>query len=148
MAQRYSPRTPRLIFGMNFALLILMSENELAKIIIGSALEVHTRFGPGLLESVYKESLFYKIKHRGLNVEKEKPMALILEEVKLECGYRIDLVIENKVIVEVKSIESLGDIHLAQILTYLRLSTCKLGLLINFNVLHLKDGIRRVVNNL
>ncbi len=125
-----------------------MSENELATIIIGSAIEVHTAFGPGLLESVYKECLFYKIKQRGLAVEKEKPMPLLLEEVRLECGYRIDLVIENKVIVEVKSVESLADIHLAQILTYLRLSTCKLGLLINFNVLHLKDGIRRVVNHL
>ena len=104
--------------------------------------------GPDLLESAYRESLFYEINKAGLYVEKEKPMPLIYEEVKLDIGYRIDLMIEHKLILELKSIETLNDVHLAQLLTYLKLSGCKLGLLMNFNVAMLKNGIKRVVNNL
>ena len=125
-----------------------MNENELSNIVIGLAIRVHKALGPGLLESAYRESLFYEINKAGLYVEKEKPMPLIYEEVKLDIGYRIDLIVEHKLVLELKSVEGLNDVHLAQILTYLKLSGCKLGLLINFNVAILKNGIRRVVNNL
>lgn len=125
-----------------------MSENELSNKAIGLAIEVHSALGPGLLESAYKECLYYKAGQSGLWVEKEKPMPLIFEAVKLDCGYRIDLLIENKLVIEIKSVDGLSDIHLAQTLTYLKLGNYKLGLLINFNVLKLKDGIKRVVNGL
>lgn len=125
-----------------------MSENEISKIIFDCALKIHKNLGPGLLESAYEECLFYELKKYGLNVDKQKALPLIYEEVKLEIGYRIDIIVENKVIIEVKSVEALNDVHLAQILTYLKLSDCKLGMLINFNVTFLKNGVRRVVNNL
>lgn len=125
-----------------------MTENELSNKVIGLAIDVHKALGPGLLESAYKECLFYSIKQSGFLVIKEKPMPLIFQDVKLECGYRIDLLVENKLVIEIKSVEALNDIHLAQTLTYLKLGDYKLGLLINFNVLKLKDGIKRVVNNL
>ena len=125
-----------------------MTENEISNRIIGSAIEVHSVLGPGLLESAYQECLYYKLKQSGLYVEKEKPMPLIFEDVKLECGYRIDLLVENKVVIEIKSVESLNDVHLAQTLTYIKLGNYKLGLLINFNVVLLKHGIKRVVHNL
>lgn len=102
--------------------------------------------GPGLLESSYEECLFYELVKRDLTVQKQKPLPLVYKEVKLEIGYRVDLLVENKVIIEIKSVEALNDVHLAQILTYLKLSDCKVGLLINFNVSLLKNGIRRVVN--
>jgi GxxExxY protein len=122
-----------------------MNENELSNRIIGLAITVHQALGPGLLESAYKECLFFRLRKDGFYVEKEKPMPLIYEEVKLDCGYRIDLLVESKVIIEIKSIEALNDVHLAQILTYMKLGGYKLGLLINFNVSMLKDGIRRVI---
>ena len=125
-----------------------MTENEIANKVIGLAIEVHSALGPGLLESAYQECLFYKIGKSGFKVEKEKPMPLIFEEVKLECGYRIDLLVENKLVIEIKSVEALNDVHLAQTLTYMKLGNYKLGLLINFNVALLKNGIRRVVNGL
>ena len=125
-----------------------MTENELSQIIIGCAIKVHKNLGPGLLESAYEECLYYELTKAGLNVEKQRPMPLIYEEVKLDCGYRVDLIVEKKVIIEVKSVEVLNDVHLAQILTYLKLADCKLGLLINFNVARLKEGIKRVVNKL
>ncbi len=125
-----------------------MTENELSNRIIGLSMEVHSSLGPGLLESAYKECLYYKINDAGFYVEKEKTMPLIFEKVKLDCGYRIDLLIENKLVVELKSVETINDIHLAQTLTYLKLGNYKLGLLINFNVIRLKEGIRRVVNGL
>jgi GxxExxY protein len=125
-----------------------MSENEIAERIIGSAIKVHRALGPGLLESAYLESLAFELIRSELFVEKQKGLPLIYESVKLECGYRLDILVENKVIIEVKSVEALNDIHLAQVLTYLKLSNCKLGLLINFNVLRVKDGIRRVANKL
>lgn len=125
-----------------------MTENELSNKVIGLAMEVHTALGPGLLESAYKECLCYKIASSGLFVEKEKPMPLIFEQVKLECGYRLDLLVEQKLVIEIKSVEALNDVHLAQTLTYMKLGNYKLGLLMNFNVARLKDGIKRVVNGL
>ncbi|MFA6633411.1 MAG: GxxExxY protein, partial [Kiritimatiellia bacterium] len=108
---------------------------------------VHTALGPGLLENVYKECLFYKLKKEGLAVEKEKPLPVIFEEAQIDCGYRLDLVVENEIVVELKSVKALDDIHLAQTLTYLKLGHYRLGLLINFNVKLLKDGIRRVIHD-
>ena len=125
-----------------------MNENEIANKVIGIAIEVHKALGPGLLESAYKEYLCYKLQEAGLLFEKEKPMPLVFESVKLECGYRIDILIENKVVIEIKSVEALNDVHLAQTLTYMKLGNYKLGLLINFNVVLLKNGIRRVLNGI
>ncbi|MEK6614542.1 MAG: GxxExxY protein [Bacteroidota bacterium] len=125
-----------------------MTENEIANKIIGLAIEVHRALCPGLLESAYKECLYYKIIQAGLFAEKEKSMPLVFEGVKLECGYRIDILVENKLVIEIKSVEALNDIHLAQTLTYMKLGNYKLGLLINFNVVLLKAGIKRVVNGL
>jgi len=125
-----------------------MTENELSNRVIGFAIDVHKALGPGLLESAYKECLHYKILSAGLWIEKEKPMPLVFETVKLECGYRVDLLIEHKLVIEIKSVESLNDVHLAQTLTYLKLGNYKLGLLINFNVCQLKDGIKRVANRI
>ena len=124
----------------------MISEEEISKIVFDCALKVHKALGPGLLESAYEDCLFYELKKTHLKVEKQKPLPLIYEEVNLEIGYRIDIIIEDKFIVEVKSVEALNDVHLAQLLTYLKLSECKLGLLINFNVKLLKDGVRRVIN--
>ena len=123
-----------------------MSENDIAKIVFESALKVHQILGPGLLESAYEECLFYELKKFNLKVEKQKQLPLVYEEVKLDAGYRIDIIIEDKFIVEIKSVEELNDVHLAQLLTYLRLSNCKSGLLINFNVNLLKNGVKRVIN--
>ncbi len=123
-----------------------MEEDLLTRTIIGLAMDVHTSLGPGLLENVYKECLFYKIDHAGFQVEKEKMMPLVFEDVKLDCGYRIDILVEERLVLELKSIERLNDIHLAQTLTYMKLGNYRFGLLINFNVLRLKDGIRRIVN--
>lgn len=125
-----------------------MNENEISKVVLDSAFAIHRALGPGLLESVYKECLYHEVKIRGLTIAKEKPVPLIYKDVKLEVGYRADLFIENKLIVEIKAVDALNEIHFAQVLTYLKLSQCKLGLLLNFNVPMLKDGIRRVVNNL
>jgi GxxExxY protein len=125
-----------------------MDENELSKMIIGIAIEIHHALGPGLLESAYRECLYYRFKKEGYFVEKEKPMPLIYEEVKLECGYRIDILLERKVVIEIKSVDSLNEVHFAQTLTYMKLGKYKLGLLINFNVSLLKDGIRRIVNHI
>ncbi len=122
------------------------NENELSKIVFDAALNVHRNLGPGLLESSYKECLFYELTKAGVRVEKEKALPLVYEEIKLEVGYRIDLLVENKLIVETKAVDALNDVHLAQVLTYLKLSNCKLGLLINFNVSLLKNGIKRVIN--
>ena len=124
------------------------SENELATRIIGCAIQVHKQLGPGLLESAYQECLKYELIKQGLYVESQKAMPLVYEEVKLDCGYRIDLLVNRKVVIELKSVEALNDVHLAQTLTYMKLGSYKLGLLINFNVSLLKNGIKRVVNNL
>ena len=123
-----------------------MIYEQLTKRIIGCAIEVHKSLGPGLLESAYKECLYYELWRNEIQVQKEKPIPLIYKEVKLECGYRLDILVENLVVVEVKSVDSLTDIHLAQILTYLKLNKNKIGLLINFNVIKLTDGIKRVIS--
>lgn len=125
-----------------------MTENEISKIVFDSALKVHKSLGPGLLESAYEQCLVYELKKYDLNVVKQKPLPLVYEEVKMEIGYRIDIMINNKVIIEVKSVDSLNDVHTAQVITYLKLSNCKLGMLINFNVPLVKNGIKRIVNNL
>jgi len=125
-----------------------MNENEISSRIIGLSISVHQNLGPGLLESAYKECLYYRLLKDGFFVEKEKPMPLIYEEVKLDCGYRIDILVERKVIIEIKSVEALNEVHLAQTLTYMKLGGYKLGLLINFNVSLLKEGIRRLANKL
>ena len=123
-----------------------MHIERIFKAVLDCSFDVHTNLGPGLLESAYEHCLHYELLIRGLNVEKQIPLPLVYKEVKLDAGYRIDLLVERQVIIEVKSVESLCDIHMAQILTYLKLSGCKLGLLANFNVSHLKDGIKRVIN--
>ncbi|HEV8514538.1 MAG TPA: GxxExxY protein [Cyclobacteriaceae bacterium] len=125
-----------------------MTENEISEKIIGCAIQVHRELGPGLLESSYEECLYFELIQTGLLVEKQKPLPLVYKEVKLECGYRIDLMVENKVVIEVKAVEALNDVHMAQVLTYLKLSKCKLGLLMNFNVTLMKSGIKRVANKL
>jgi GxxExxY protein len=125
-----------------------MLEKEITEAIIGAAIKVHRHLGPGLLESAYSHCLVYELTKTGLYVEKERPLPLVYEEIKLECGYRADLVVENQVVVESKAVEALNEIHFAQLLTYLKLSKCRLGLLINFNVLRLKDGLKRAVLDL
>lgn len=125
-----------------------MTENELATIIIGCAITVHKTIGPGLLEPAYKECLCKELLKTGIEVEKDKMFPLVYEGVKIENGGKIDMIADNKVVIAVKTTESITDIHVAQTLTLLRLSGCKLGLVINFNSLRLKDGIKRVVNNL
>jgi GxxExxY protein len=120
--------------------------NNITENIIGAAIQVHKSLGPGLLESAYEACLAFEVKKRGLRVETEKALPLIYEDVKLDCGYRIDLMVEGAVVVEVKSVDAIAPIHEAQLITYLKLSGCTLGLLINFNVRVLKDGIRRFVN--
>ena len=123
-----------------------MEDNKITERIIGCAINVHRALGPGLLESAYQECLFYELKKAGLLVEKEKALPLVYEEVKLDCGYRIDLLVERQIVVEIKSVEALNDVHTAQVLTYLKLSKCKIGLLINFNVTQLTNGIKRLYN--
>nr|WP_315254827.1 GxxExxY protein [uncultured Flavobacterium sp.] len=125
-----------------------MTENELSRVVFDCALKVHQALGPGLLESAYEECLFYELKKTGLEIQKQKPLPLIYEEVKLDVGYRLDIIVENKLILEIKSVDALNDIHFAQLLTYLKLTNCRLGLLINFSVVLIKNGIKRVVNNL
>ncbi|MBK9152004.1 MAG: GxxExxY protein [Saprospiraceae bacterium] len=125
-----------------------MNENEISYKIIGAAMEMHKTLGPGLLESVYENALAYDLKELGLEVKTQVPMPLVYKEVKQDIGYRIDLLVENSVIVEIKSVETLAPVHYAQTLTYLKLSDKKLALLINFNTKLLKEGIHRIVNNL
>lgn len=125
-----------------------MTENEIAKILFESALEVHRELGPGLFESVYEEILFYELTERGLYVERQKAVPVYYKEVKMDVGFRIDLLVEETVIVEIKSVEQLARVHFKQVLTYLKLTKSKLGLLINFNEDLLKDGFKRVVNGL
>jgi GxxExxY protein len=122
-----------------------MTDNEITHEIIGAAMEVHKRLGPGLLESAYEECLLYELRLRNLKVERQKGIPVVYKEVKLDCGYRLDLPVEGKIILELKSVEGLAPIHEAIILTYLRLSGHKIGLLINFNVKVLKDGVRRFI---
>lgn len=125
-----------------------MTENEISTSIIDCAMRVHTELGPGLLENAYEACLYYELIQAGLLVRKQSPTPVVYHDVKLEARYRIDLFVENKVAVEIKAVEAFHDLHFAQLLTYLKLSKCKLGLLINFNVKSLKLGIRRVANGL
>jgi GxxExxY protein len=122
-----------------------MKINDITEKIIGCAIEVHKQLGPGLLESTYEACLLYELKKAGLEVKTQIGLPLIYKEIKLEVGYRMDFLVENCVIAEIKSVESLNDVHTAQVLTYLKLSNSKIGLLINFNVLRLKDGIKRLI---
>lgn len=109
-------------------------------------MKVHSGLGPGLLESAYQECLCFELIKAGLYVEKQKPMPLVYSQVRLDCGYRVDIMVERRLILEIKSVEAINDIHLAQVLTYFRLANCRLALILNFNVLHLREGVRRVVN--
>jgi GxxExxY protein len=122
-----------------------MTDNQITHEIIGAAIEVHKHLGPGLLESAYEECLFHELQLRNLKVERQKPVPVVYKETKLECGYRLDLLVEGKIVVELKSVEGLGPIHEAIMMTYLRMSGHKLGLLINFNGNVLKDGVRRFI---
>ena len=121
-------------------------ENQLSRIAVDSALSIHRELGPGLLESAYERVHVLRIKKKRCLCWKAKSLPLVYDDIKLEIGYRLDLILENKLIIEIKSVEALNDVHLAQVLTYLKLSNCKLGLLINFNVALIKHGIKRVIN--
>lgn len=124
-----------------------MKLDDLSGEILKCAFTVHTELGPGLLESAYQACLFYELTQAGLGVEKEKPLPLHYKGVKVNCGYRIDLLVEQKIVLELKAVDAIAPIHMAQMITYLKLTNLKLGLILNFNVLSLKDGIRRVVYN-
>jgi GxxExxY protein len=125
-----------------------MTENEIATIIVDAAVKIHKRLGPGLLESVYETTRAYELAKRGLQLRRQQSMPVVYEDVRMDVGFRADLIVEGKVIVEIKSIDAIAPVHRKQLLTYLRLTDQKLGLLINFNVELIKDGITRVVNNL
>ncbi len=125
-----------------------MNENEISYKCIGAAIDIHKSIDPGLLESAYENALAYDLKELGFNVKQQVAMPFIYKEVRQEVGYRLDLLINNKVIIEVKAVETVAPVHYAQLLTYLKLSGLKLGLLINFNAKTLKDNIHRVVNKL
>jgi GxxExxY protein len=125
-----------------------MTENEISKVVVDLCFRIHKQYGPGLFESVYEEIFCYELAKTGLNFKRQHPVPLVHEEIKMEVGFRADVIVEQKVIVELKSIEALADIHYKQVQTYLKLSGCKLGLLINFNVPLIKDGLHRIVNNL
>lgn len=122
-----------------------MELNNLTYLILKSAYKVHSELGPGLLENAYEECLFYELNLQGIKVEKQKSLPLIYQDVKLDSGYRIDLLVDNRVVIEIKSVSSFNEVHTAQILTYMKLSKCKIGLLINFNVKSLKNGIKRLI---
>jgi len=124
-----------------------MKENEITEIIIGCALKVHSKLGPGLLESAYEACLYHELSKTELFIERQKPIPLVYDEIKLDCGYRCDMMVNNSIIVEIKTVESIVDLHLSQVLTYLKQTNCKVGLIINFNVKNLRHGLRRVVNN-
>jgi len=125
-----------------------MTENEISAIVVDVCYKIHVKLGPGLLESVYEAILYYELTQRGLNIERQKPLPVVWREVKLDIGFRADLIVENKVVLEIKSVEQLKEVHGKQVLTYLKITKMKLGLLINFNVPIIKLGIKRVVSNL
>jgi GxxExxY protein len=125
-----------------------MSENEISRIIVNCAFKVHSELGPGLLESAYEACFIHELLQESVKVESQKPLPLIYKGITIDCGYRLDILVEDKVIIEIKSVDELSNIHTAQLLTYLKLSNKRLGLLINFNVLLIKNGIKRIVNNL
>ena len=125
-----------------------MDENKLSKIIVNTAFQIHTQLGPGLLESVYEEIMYFELRKQNLKIERQKPIPVIWDHIKMQLGFRADLIINDKVIIELKSVESIAPVHPKQVLTYLRLTELKLGLLINFNESLIKNGITRIVNNL
>lgn len=125
-----------------------MTENEISKIVVDVAFQIHTSLGPGLLESVYQKVMVYELRKRGLQVEEELPLPVVWDDVKLEVGFRVDLLVNQKLVIELKSVERVAPVHKKVLLTYLRLSDCKLGLLINFGEELMKTGISRVVNGL
>ena len=125
-----------------------MTENEIAKIAVDICFKIHTQYGPGLLESVYEEIFGYELTKTGIPFKRQHPVPLIHEEIKMEIGFRADVIIDNKVVMELKSIEAIAPLHFRQVQTYLKLTGCKLALLVNFNVAYIKDGIHRIVNNL
>lgn len=125
-----------------------MNENEISKIIVDACYRIHTVLGPGLFESVYEEILFYELSKTGLKIDRQKPIPVIWEDIKMEQGFRADIIVDDKVIIEIKSVEAIAPVHQKQVLTYLRLTGLKLGLLINFNEVLIKNGIQRIVNKL
>ncbi|WP_316634401.1 GxxExxY protein [uncultured Flavobacterium sp.] len=125
-----------------------MTENEISAIVVDICYKMHVKLGPGLLESVYEAILYYELTKKGLFVERQKTLPVVWDEIKLDIGFRTDLIIENKLILEIKSIEKITEVHAKQIMTYLKITKIKLGLLINFNVPLIKFGITRIVNNL
>jgi GxxExxY protein len=125
-----------------------MTENEISKIVVNVAYDIHVKLGPGLLESVYESIMFYELTKLGFKVEKQKAIPVIWDDLKMELGFRADLIVENKVIIELKSVETIAPVHPKQLLTYLKITGLKLGLLINFNEKLIKDGITRIANNL
>ena len=125
-----------------------MTENEIAKIAVDICFKIHTQYGPGLFESVYEEIFGYELTKTGIPFKRQHPVPLIHEEIKMEIGFRADVIIDNKVVMELKSIEAIAPLHFRQVQTYLKLTGCKLALLVNFNVAYIKDGIHRIVNNL
>jgi GxxExxY protein len=125
-----------------------MTKNEISKIIVDLSFKIHTELGPGLFESVYEEILYYKLTEEGFNVKRQLALPVLWNEIKMDAGFRVDLIVEDKVLIEIKSVENLAPVHFKQVITYLKISKIKLGLLINFNENLIKDGIRRIVNNL
>ncbi|MCO5236895.1 MAG: GxxExxY protein [Chitinophagaceae bacterium] len=125
-----------------------MTENGLSKIVVDCCFKIHTTLGPGLLESVYEEVLCYELNKRSLNFSRQLGLPVVYDDIKMDLGFRTDVIVDNKVIIEIKSVESVAPVHYKQLLTYLRLTTLKLGLLINFNEVLIKNGIQRIVNNL
>lgn len=125
-----------------------MTENELSKIIVDISYKIHTKLGPGLLESVYETILYHELTKRNLKVERQKPIPVIWDDIHLDIGFRSDLIVEEKVIIEIKSVEKISNVHLKQLLTYIRVTDLRLGLLINFNEALIKNGIKRVAHGL
>lgn len=124
-----------------------MTADEAAHRVIGCCIKIHKEIGPGLLESAYEACLYYEMTTTGLSVQRQKPIPLVYEEVRMDCGFRADFLVEDKLVVEIKAVDALHPVHFMQTLTYLKLTNCKVGLLVNFNVARLKDGIKRFVNN-
>ncbi|PJA98414.1 MAG: GxxExxY protein [Ignavibacteriales bacterium CG_4_9_14_3_um_filter_30_11] len=125
-----------------------MNENEISKIIVNKCFQIHNSLGPGLLESVYEETLFYELTNEKFNCQRQKGIPVVYNDIKMELGFRADIIVEDKVIVEIKSVEALAPVHFKQLLTYLKLTGLKLGLLVNFNEALIKNGLKRIVNNL
>ncbi len=125
-----------------------MTENELSKIIVDCCFKIHTTLGPGLLESIYEELLTFELQRADLNITRQQGIPVIYEGIKMDLGFRSDIIVENKVIIEIKSVEAIAPVHQKQVLTYLRITELKLGLLVNFNEALIKNGIQRIVNNL